>query len=340
MDVKEIDQEDLMPILPGPALSTSSEVDKILPALRKARMEIEAPRKESENPYFHSKYADLASVTKALDPPLLKAGIQVVYGVTAPSYHEIANFDDQGQLQSTVARVGVETRLWHDSGQWIATTLTADAKNTGPQSLGLIVSYLRRYGVQCLVGVAAEDDDGNLSQPEYAAARQDPRRSKPKNVVPEELKSELSRLEAAVMMAAGGDPKRAQEINFEITENPPKFKGWRDLSSMNRSTWQPWRKPWVTRSRKMPQDRPSKPSEKTPKTSTSEVEQLRAVLRTIQQNTASPGPDPAWKLLIVHSMVSAVLDDPDYYDRLVEQAKRDAAAERRVAQEHVPWCDR
>jgi NAD-specific glutamate dehydrogenase len=116
-------------------------------ALAKAQGDIESAQKDSANPFFKSKYADLASVWDACRAPLAKNGLAVIQFPRA-----------DGNV------VTVETRLVHSSGQWIEGELTAVAKDDGPQSIGSIVTYLRRYSLQSIVGVAPEDDDGNAAQ--------------------------------------------------------------------------------------------------------------------------------------------------------------------------------
>ena len=54
------------------------------------------------------------------------------------------------------------TRLLHRSGEWMETSIPLPAPGGDPQSFGSVVTYLRRYAVTALLGIASdEDDDGN-----------------------------------------------------------------------------------------------------------------------------------------------------------------------------------
>ncbi len=120
----------------------SGEVNEIFAALAKAQAEIKNAKKSSDNPFFKSKYADLAEVSDACRGPLTKNGIAVIQGPV-----------------SRDKKCGVRTMLGHSSGQWLACTALATPKDEGPQSYGSVVTYLRRYSLASMAGVATEDDD-------------------------------------------------------------------------------------------------------------------------------------------------------------------------------------
>jgi hypothetical protein len=70
-------------------------------------------------------------------------------------------------LQPQTARDGknyVETVLLHSSGEWISgETEIVCAKQNDPQASGSAQTYARRFGLQSLISIPAEDDDGNFS---------------------------------------------------------------------------------------------------------------------------------------------------------------------------------
>lgn len=125
----------------------SDQINEIAAALAKAQAKIKNAKKSSDNPFFKSKYADLAEVSDACKGPLSENGIAVM----------------QGPL-SRDKRVGVRTMLAHSSGQWVACTMLATPKDDGPQAVGSVVTYLRRYTLASMTGVATEDDDGEKAQ--------------------------------------------------------------------------------------------------------------------------------------------------------------------------------
>lgn len=128
-------------------MERSEQINEIAAALAKAQGAMEGAAKDSANPFFKSKYADLASVWGACRGPLAENGIAVIQ---SPS--------TDGPL------VTVRTLLVHSGGQWFSNDLSAMAKDDSPQAIGSIVTYLRRYSLQSLVGVAPEDDDAEAAQ--------------------------------------------------------------------------------------------------------------------------------------------------------------------------------
>lgn len=126
----------------------------IAAALVKAQMEMGNAKKEAENPFFKKKYADLNSIREACIPALNKHGIAVLQPIV---HVDGKNF--------------VKTLLLHDSGEMIeGLTEIIYAKPNDAQAQGSGISYARRYGLQSLCNVGAEDDDGNHASTTAPAA--------------------------------------------------------------------------------------------------------------------------------------------------------------------------
>jgi hypothetical protein len=130
----------------------SATIGKLAEALAKAQAEMEGAAKDSTNPHFRSKYADLASVRDACRP-LAKYGIAHLQPTRAEGPH-----------------VTVTTVLIHASGEWISEDLTLTAGQNTPQAVGSAITYGRRYGLAAMVGIAPEDDDGEAAEPRNATA--------------------------------------------------------------------------------------------------------------------------------------------------------------------------
>lgn len=128
-------------------MNTSDSITKIAPALLTAQKAITFAVKDSTNPHFKSKYADLSSVIDAVKPALNEAGIAFLQ-MPAPS--------DRDSLALT-------TRLIHESGEWIESTATCPLQKSDPQGYGSAVTYLKRYSLASAVGLYQEDDDGNAA---------------------------------------------------------------------------------------------------------------------------------------------------------------------------------
>jgi hypothetical protein len=123
----------------------SVSIAQLAKALASAQGEMEHASKDSTNPHFKSKYADLASIREACKP-LSKVGIAILQPVRA-----------------TGTAVTVTTMLVHSSGEWIAEDLTMTAGQNTPQAIGSAITYGRRYGLAAMVGIAPEDDDGQAA---------------------------------------------------------------------------------------------------------------------------------------------------------------------------------
>jgi len=124
----------------------TDQINELFCALSKAQGEIENAKKDSENPYYKSKYADLAEVINVAKTPLSKNGLCV-------SQYPTYNIDSK--------TVTVITILGHTSGQYIQNELTSIADKMDIQTIGKLITYLRRYSYASIVGIAQEDDDGN-----------------------------------------------------------------------------------------------------------------------------------------------------------------------------------
>jgi hypothetical protein len=122
----------------------SETINQIASALVKAQSEMGNAAKGASNPFFKSKYADLNAIREACLPVLSRHGLSV--------------------LQPTVfidGRKFVETLVMHESGEFIGGhTEILSVKEFDAQAQGSGVSYARRYGLQSLLCIGAEDDDG------------------------------------------------------------------------------------------------------------------------------------------------------------------------------------
>jgi hypothetical protein len=63
----------------------------------------------------------------------------------------------------------LRTELLHTPGQWIASEFPLVAPLDRPQILGSAITYARRYSICALLGLAAEDDDGQAAEVHSAA---------------------------------------------------------------------------------------------------------------------------------------------------------------------------
>jgi len=127
----------------------------IAAALAAAQSEMGKALKDSTNPHFRSKYADLGNVMDACLPALNKNGIAVFQPVGR---------DDLG--------VYVNTVLLHTSGEKLECRVPLIIGKNDMQGFGSAQTYARRYGLMAMAGIAPEDDDGNAAAKAAPAPRQ------------------------------------------------------------------------------------------------------------------------------------------------------------------------
>lgn len=120
----------------------SDSTNDLVKALVSATAEIKTAKRDAENPFFKSKYADLPTIVEACKTALLKNNLVVTQSTT------ILN-------QQTV----LVTTLHHTSGQWIRGYYPVSAVKSDPQGVGSAVTYARRYALAALVGIVSDDDD-------------------------------------------------------------------------------------------------------------------------------------------------------------------------------------
>lgn len=106
------------------------------------QQEIGAISKDSKNPYFKSKYFDINSLIKSLLPLLKKHRILLLQPIKENSVCSILqDLESEESIMSSIPLGDI----------------------SDPQKLGGAITYYRRYTLQSLLGLQAEDDDGNTA---------------------------------------------------------------------------------------------------------------------------------------------------------------------------------
>jgi hypothetical protein len=134
----------------------SETIGALAAALSKAQADITGALKDSSNPFFKSKYADLASCWDACRKQLAANGLSVI---------QTTRMAEQGLV--------LVTTLAHSSGEWIAGEMpvliavqgkSGEFKEVTPQAQGSGITYARRYALAAIVGLAQVDDDAEAAQ--------------------------------------------------------------------------------------------------------------------------------------------------------------------------------
>jgi len=194
----------------------SESIKALAGAMVKVQEVLEDPVKAADNPFFHSKYADLAEVRKALREPLATNGIAYFQFAHADHEHVVEKMKKDkesggGSVKVFSPLVSVVTKLVHaESGEWMEMVLTMAPMDDTPQAIGSAITYGRRYGLKTIVGMADEDDDGN-----DASGRQNPQKS---------IQKQQSQQQPQQQPPAKKEPAKPTEAAQESQEDPKDIK--------------------------------------------------------------------------------------------------------------------
>ena len=123
------------------------QMKEIAKALATAQTNMTKALKQSNNPHFRSRYADLGNVMDACLPALNGAGIALI---------QPTGEDDSGRFVETIFVHG-------ESGEQLSCRVPLIVAKNDMQGFGSAVTYARRYGLMTMAGIAPEDDDGNAA---------------------------------------------------------------------------------------------------------------------------------------------------------------------------------
>lgn len=128
-------------------MNKSETIAKLALALSKAQSSISGAVKDSTNPFFSSKYANLESVVEAIRGPLADNEL---------SFAQMTTKNEQGLF--------VNTLIMHSSGEWLEGSYPVICKTMDdPQKVGAAMTYARRFSLASAFGVPQIDDDGNTA---------------------------------------------------------------------------------------------------------------------------------------------------------------------------------
>lgn len=133
-------------------LMNSEQLGELFAALSKAQGKLRMAKKDSQNPFFKSKYATLESCWDCCRDALTENNLSV---------SQVIQSDETGKMSLT-------TVLGHSSGQYMCSVIPILLNKMDPQSLGSAISYMRRYSLCAIVGITTgEDDDGEKAMEVY-----------------------------------------------------------------------------------------------------------------------------------------------------------------------------
>lgn len=146
-------------------MRTSEEISDLAAAWVAVQSKLPSPAADqvADTGKYTYKYAALNDVLNTTRPVLAEHGLAVLQSV--------------GQSEDGVA---VTSRLVHSSGQWVEDTLTMPLPGTGPQDVGKVISYARRYAYMAICGLATEDDDAQSPQTQAGKPKAQPKATEKK----------------------------------------------------------------------------------------------------------------------------------------------------------------
>lgn len=109
------------------------------------RDKVSAVKKDADNPFFKSKYADLPSILEVIKDPLKESGLCL--------YHTMKSTENGYVVISTIAH--------EETAESISSEFPVFGNK--PQEIGSSISYARRYNIQAMLDIPTEDDDGNTA---------------------------------------------------------------------------------------------------------------------------------------------------------------------------------
>ena len=122
------------------------EKTTIYEKLLEAQKEIGAIKKDSDNPYFKSKYVDINGILAVVKPVLNKHGLVLTQALNVIEGHIALNT----AITDSTSGEKIESNCYLP-------------EMPDPQKTGSAITYFRRYSLQTLLALEAEDDDGNVA---------------------------------------------------------------------------------------------------------------------------------------------------------------------------------
>lgn len=147
-----------------------NKVSGLYPKLHAAKQKIGKVVKNANNPHFKKSYADINALVESVEPILLEQGLLLIQPI------------EQGLVSTLI--IDIET-----GDKIVSSMRLPDIQD--PQKVGSAVTYYRRYTLQSLLSLQAEDDDAN-------SASATVKNTKP-TITQERFENGLSKIESGEM---------------------------------------------------------------------------------------------------------------------------------------------
>jgi hypothetical protein len=137
-------------------MQQSESIANLTLALSIVQGKLTYAKKDSANPFFKSKYADLESVWDACRSLLTDNGLAIMQ---FPGTCQQEPLDDD----KWALWMSLTTIIAHKSGEWMGQEMSVPVTKADAQGAGSALTYMRRYALAAVVGVVQADDDGNAA---------------------------------------------------------------------------------------------------------------------------------------------------------------------------------
>lgn len=128
-------------------MQKSDSIANLAAALSQVQGKLNGALKDSVNPFFKSKYANLEGVWESIRAPMAEHGLSV---------SQLPGMLATGQPTLT-------TMLMHESGEWISTEQALFPLKQEPQGIAAAITYARRSALSAIVGQVESEDDGETA---------------------------------------------------------------------------------------------------------------------------------------------------------------------------------
>jgi len=138
-------------------MKQSENVTELLSAL--ADIQIEIPTMPKSSKAYGYMYTDLDTITQTIKPILKKYGVAYMQSV--------------GTVEG---KPSLTTRVFSKAGQYIEDTVVLpfidSTKNNAAQTLGMSITYMRRYALCAMLGITSDEDTDANPKKEFPAAKE------------------------------------------------------------------------------------------------------------------------------------------------------------------------
>ncbi len=118
---------------------------KIYKKLYNVTNKIGKMKKDTTNPFYGNKYFDINQLIESVRPALIEEDLLLLQPIR----------------DNNVGTVIIDVETGESVESFLPLPDISD-----PQKVGSVITYFRRYTLQSLLGIEAEDDDGNRTVPE------------------------------------------------------------------------------------------------------------------------------------------------------------------------------